>query len=332
MFRVRDSLKVLGKLTAIACVYCLVFEFFYCWIVFHHPWPPVPPRQAALCYLSNLVPTMLLNAWIYWVVCKGPAAPRRWWLKIARDCVLTAAMLVAINAVAPWFMGVEVEWGGTVFCTVILLLGWETGFFVARLRQSMAREAGAREKLMRYRYDALKAQFNPHFLFNSLNILNALVESEPAKAQRFVVSLARVYRYVLERERDATVSMACEMDFLMHYIRILKIRYSDNFVARITVDPRAEACRVIPCTLQLLMENVTKHNVISAEHPMTIDITADCGGLVVSNTVCRKPSAAEGEERTGFGMRYLSGLYGCYGVQIDCREHDGVYTVHVPFI
>lgn len=136
---------------------------------------------------------------------------------------------------------------------------------------------------------ALQTQLNPHFLFNSLNSLSSLIADEPMKAIRFVDEMSSVYRYLLRTNNLALTTLQTELTFIDSYYHLLKTRYGAGIELIKTIDESALTCKLPPLTLQLLLENAVKHNIVSAEKPLVIRFdTSPNGWLTVSNTLQRK--------------------------------------------
>jgi hypothetical protein len=158
--------------------------------------------------------------------------------------------------------------------------------------------------------EALKAQLDPHFLFNNLNTLTALIEEQPPQAVQFVEQLSHVYRYVLQAKERDTVRLAEELTFVQSYIFLATMRFAENLRVEIKI-PHEEKCGVQatlipPMTLQLLVENAMKHNIISREKPLHILIAADDHYLTVSNPL--QPRATP-ELSTKLGLRTIQQRY-----------------------
>lgn len=164
-----------------------------------------------------------------------------------------------------------------------------------------------REKAQKaeYQYFRLKQQVNPHFLFNSLNILDGIVCGDnPEQASDYIRKLAAIYRYMLSNDGNETVSLKDELVFVGLYVHLLKIRFPDGF--NVVVDVREEDMRrhTVPCAVQLLVENAVKHNAIGAG--LTVTITSDGENLTVRNNICRKMSAVSS---TRVGQKYIKSEY-----------------------
>ncbi|GAB3943125.1 histidine kinase [Spirosoma harenae] len=137
--------------------------------------------------------------------------------------------------------------------------------------------------------ESLKSQVNPHFLFNSLNTLSSLIDDDPEKAEQFVDQMANVYRYLLQTNAGNLTTLQTELAFIESYFHLLKTRYGAGIHLTIDVATQYRIFLLPPLTLQMLVENAVKHNVILASKPLQIDIkTTDEGRLLVSNNLQRK--------------------------------------------
>jgi PAS domain S-box-containing protein len=156
-------------------------------------------------------------------------------------------------------------------------------------------------------FDVLKQQVNPHFLFNSLNVLTSLIRVEPELAEKFTEHLAKVYRYVLENKDNELVTLSTEMSFLDAYIFLINIRFMDKVVVKISIPDEKKNHRIIPLAMQLLIENAIKHNAMSKKSPLMIDIFIDKNNLlnVVNNLQEREAHLTS----TGVGLKNIQNRY-----------------------
>lgn len=156
-------------------------------------------------------------------------------------------------------------------------------------------------------FDVLKQQVNPHFLFNSLNVLTSLIRVEPGLAEKFTEHLAKVYRYVLENKDNELVTLSTEMSFLDAYIFLINIRFMDKVLVNICIPEGRKNHRIIPLALQLLIENAIKHNAMSKKSPLVIDIFIDKNSYlnVVNNLQEREAHMAS----TGVGLKNIQNRY-----------------------
>lgn len=173
-------------------------------------------------------------------------------------------------------------------------------------RMTAVENESLRAENMLSRYETLKSQMDPHFLFNSLNTLKSLIEVEPNKADEFVQRLSSVLRYTLQNKE--VVTLAEEMDCVRSYCIMMKMRFGDNIKFEPHIDhDKYDSFHVLPLSIQGLMENAIKHNVISTKHPLTVTIvTDDDNHLIVSNNIQEKLSK---EESSGIGLANLSERY-----------------------
>ncbi len=157
------------------------------------------------------------------------------------------------------------------------------------------------------RFDALKNQLDPHFLFNSLNVLTSLIEEDPDQAQKFTTSLSKVYRYVLEQKNKDLVTVDEELNFAKTYVRLLKMRFEDSIVFEIPEKCSQPEAKIVPLSLQLLLENAVKHNVVTASKPLHIKVFEEGGMLVVSNNLQEKQVV---KKSSGVGLQNIRQRYG----------------------
>src|SRR5690606_2120763 len=130
-------------------------------------------------------------------------------------------------------------------------------------------------------FESLKNQIDPHFLFNSLNVLSSLIEENPENAQRFTTSLSKIYRYVLEQKNKEYVTLQEELNFASTYMKLLKMRFENSLEYKLPEGPIDPDAKVVPLALQLLLENTVKHNVVSEKNPLRIEIRVEGDYLVI---------------------------------------------------
>lgn len=181
------------------------------------------------------------------------------------------------------------------------------------------------------KYQALQNQLNPHFLFNNLNALISEIEYNPGNAVRFTHHLSDVYRYTLQSTDQQLITLRSELDFVNSYLFLHQVRLGDCIRINHQVAPHICDMKVPPLTLQLLVENVIKHNMISLTKPMTIDIFVDEpeAMLVVSNHIRAKKVLMS----TGKGLENLSERYRLLcGKGINIKKNDQCFIVKVPLL
>lgn len=153
-------------------------------------------------------------------------------------------------------------------------------------------------------------QIDPHFLFNSLNSLYALIRCNPEQAREFTLTLSRVYRRVLERRKQILASLAEEIDFTWQYHTLQQIRFGENLTLTTTIDASLRRYRIPAMSLQTLVENAVKHNRISTRSPLHIDIRTEGDSLVIENN--RTPHENESAESLGVGLERIRSIYRFY--------------------
>ncbi|MDC8001253.1 2TM domain-containing protein [Aequorivita todarodis] len=156
------------------------------------------------------------------------------------------------------------------------------------------------------KFDALKNQLDPHFLFNSLNVLTSLIEENPEAATRFTTSLSKVYRYVLEQKNKELVTLEEELKFAELYMSLLAVRFEDSIVFTSPSTLKNPQAKVVPLSLQLLLENAVKHNQVMPSKKLHINISEENGNLVVTNNSQPKQVL---KESTGVGLRNIRDRY-----------------------
>jgi Putative regulator of cell autolysis len=197
--------------------------------------------------------------------------------------------------------------------------------------QRRALEASEQANLAQFRYHKLKQQVNPHFLFNSLNVLDYLIQEQPREdASRYTHKLAEVYRYLIKNEEETTVRLRDEMTFVTQYVDLLKVRFPEGLDVSVDISEEAMSRSVVPCSVQLLIENATKHNAVRADNPLRISICAAGDTVTVSNNrVPRLTSPAS----TGLGLQYIRQQYqDLSSKRISVLDGDNTYTVILPLL
>ena len=197
--------------------------------------------------------------------------------------------------------------------------------------RSEMKEEREKANMAQYRYVKLKHQVNPHFLFNSLNILDCLIcDNNTEAASAYTHKLAGIYRYMLKSEDEMVVSLRDELVFVELYTDLLKERFPVGFSVETSVPEELMARFVLPCSIQLLIENATKHNAVSEEEPLTIRIEADEESITVTNN--RVPKVTKSPS-TGLGQAYIKQMYrDLSGKKVEIEETDKIYRVTLPLI
>ena len=182
------------------------------------------------------------------------------------------------------------------------------------------------------RFEALRNQINPHFLFNSFNALSTLVHKDANTAEAFINQLSKVYRYLLYNQDNRLVQLVEELAFIESYVFLLKIRFKDNLAIDINLPQACQNVYIAPATLQLLIENAIKHNIVSKVNPLHVEVFLDTELLVVRNNKQLKeleePSTNLGLENIRERYRHLH--QGSEAMVVE--DNDGFFTVKIPLI
>jgi len=199
--------------------------------------------------------------------------------------------------------------GDTILFTLTLTLLISTFLhgraFLFQWKQSLLDAEQLKRAHLTARYENLKTQVNPHFLFNSLNVLSNLVYKDQDQAVRFIKQLSNVYRYLLDMREQEVVSLTTELEVLKDYIALLQIRFGESLKIRLELEPDA-GIAIPPLTLQMLVENAVKHNIASKNMPLEIAIYRQDDHFVVENKL---QSRLSNPESTGIGLINIQERY-----------------------
>lgn len=179
-------------------------------------------------------------------------------------------------------------------------------------------------------FETLKNQINPHFLFNSLNTLSSLIDENPKTANEFVQKLSSVYRYVLTQKDKETVSLREEINFIDSYLFLNKIRFGENISCKIDVPEIYLEKKVATLTLQMLIENCIKHNIISQSKPLHIEIKIDDAMIVVKNNLQLKTVP---NESNGIGLNNIVHRYQFLSsIAVEMIKNETEFIVKIPLL
>lgn len=180
------------------------------------------------------------------------------------------------------------------------------------------------------KFESLKNQIDPHFLFNSLNVLSSLIEENPQNAQRFTTSLSKIYRYVLEQKDKELVSLEEELSFAKTYMNLLKMRFENSLFYELPEIATNSDAKVIPLSLQLLLENTVKHNAVSEKKPLHIRIFVEDNYLAIQNDFKKKEVL---QDRQGVGLQNIINRYGIItNRKVLIIQTEQTFTVKIPIL
>jgi LytS/YehU family sensor histidine kinase len=201
-------------------------------------------------------------------------------------------------------------------------------FFMDQSRQNQIENESLLKETAEARFAALRNQVNPHFLFNSFNVLSALIYKDSDTASHFVEQLSKVYRYLLSNQNNKVVHIQSELEFLHAYIYLLEIRFGQSLFIDNQVKNQNLDFYIAPATLQMLIENAIKHNVISKANPLSIKVYVESRYIVIANSIQLKEVK---EESTGTGLDNIRQRYQFLSAGDSIIiESNGQFIVKIP--
>lgn len=232
-----------------------------------------------------------------------------------REHIPVTDIMKSVLAVIPW------NW--------IAVLQIEIFFYHVQQADIANRLATIEKEKALYQFEVLKNQINPHFLFNSLNVLASLAYQDPKKTNLFAKKLSTVYRYLLTTHEQPHVSLQEELSFVDSYLYLEYIRFEDSLQVEIEENSAAYYHRlVIPASIQMLVENAIKHNISTRKSPLIIRISISEEGITVSNNLQLRSEVTANK----MGLKNLQHQYALYGGRMDVTGTESMFIVKIPFI
>ena len=217
-----------------------------------------------------------------------------------------------------------------LWVTLTIVVIFHVAYFYNRYQKNKIKEQKVIAGTASAKFDALKNQLDPHFLFNSLNVLTSLIEENPNSAQKFTTSLSKVYRYVLEQKNKDLVTVDEELDFARTYMSLLKMRFEDSIVFEIPEKANDPESKVVPLSLQLLLENAVKHNMVTTSKPLHIKIYEHNGNLVVENNLQTKQIV---KKSSGVGLENIKQRYQLLTTRtVNINQQADSFAVAIPML
>jgi sensor histidine kinase YesM len=218
----------------------------------------------------------------------------------------------------------------SLLITIVASLFFHAFYFYQELQKNKVKEQKIIAGTASATFDALKNQLDPHFLFNSLNVLTSLIEENPESAQKFTTSLSKVYRYVLEQKNKDLVTVDEEFEFAKVYMSLLKMRFEDSIIFEIPDKASNPESRVVPLSLQLLLENAVKHNIVATNKPLHIKIFELNGTLVVENNLQPKQIV---KKSSGVGLSNIMQRYQLLtNKKVNINQEANSFAVAIPML
>ena len=225
-----------------------------------------------------------------------------------------------------------INWFFINFAIMISAIGHARGFMAA-WKNSTKKEVVEQKliaKSANAHFESLKNQLDPHFLFNSLNVLDSLIEENPVQAQRFTNSMSKIYRYVLEQKDKELVSVEEEIDFAKTYCELLKTRFEDAVTFDFNISEEDKKGFVVPLSLQLLLENSIKHNFATSSKPLNIKIFTEKGNLIIENNLQTRELP---NKSTGVGLANIVSRYNLLTERnVFVEKSEAFFRVKLPIL
>jgi two-component system, LytTR family, sensor kinase len=227
----------------------------------------------------------------------------------------------------------DLKWGYVLGLCVnfVFVTLWEVLYLLDKYKESLSEKELLEKMSMEQEFENLKGQINPHFLFNCFNTLSSLIQEDKKEAEKFLDELSKVYRYLLKSNEDSISTVEKELKFIESYYRLLKTRYGSGLQLSMDVDKRYYSYLLPSLSLQLLVENAVKHNIVSRLQPLVIEIFSAAGNkLVVNNNLQRKQLT---KTSTRIGLNNISSKYKLMKQQgFQVIEGESNFMVVLPLV
>ncbi len=221
--------------------------------------------------------------------------------------------------------------GITLMVSFLIMSIYESIYFYAQLKYSIMEKEEVKRAHLQSQWQGLRNQVNPHFLFNSLNTLMSIVGDDPELAKQFLKKLSNVYRYILESREEPLIELQEELDFVQSYTFLQQERFRGNLHVHLDIPPRFKNHKIVPLSLQILFENAIKHNIISKNKPLTIEVFVNgLQKLQVRNNLQRKQQVMHS---TKVGLENIKTRYRLFTKQsVDISETEDFFEVSLPLV
>ncbi len=316
----------------------LLFRF----VISHNP-PPHPflidvliiTSSVIILWEGNLQITKWLDHNFSWI----SNVRRRLLLQVLITLVATPVVLMIFIALAHLFIdrndsripkGINPLLIPGILITVIII-SVETGaYFFGEWKKSLLQSQRYKEESANAQLQNLKEQINPHFLFNNLSVLTSLVRKDQDKAIVFINELSKVYRYALENKSAELVALKDELQFLHHYVYLLKIRFDSSISFDFTIDGSLQNNYLPPMCLQMLVENTIQHNEASQARPLTVSIFTENFCIIIENPIQLR-SDVRASSQTGLGN--IQSRYSFFTEKkVEIMQDENVFRVKLPLL
>lgn len=256
---------------------------------------------------------------------------RRFIVGLVSTIVFTFSALYLLGNIYDLLFGIYMVHGAmySVIITIIISLFMHGRSFLKNWKQAAINTEKLQRENIAAKYESLKNQINPHFLFNSFNALSNLVYEDPDKAVRFIKQLSEVYRYVLDTREKEIVPLREELKFLESYLYLQHIRFGEKL--KVDMALQDADVYVAPLAIQMLIENAIKHNIVSEDEPLRIRLYMENDFIVVENKLQRKTTL--GEPSAGVGLENICKRYDFLtDRKVEIMELSNLFIVKLPVL
>lgn len=260
-------------------------------------------------------------------------------LQLAFTVCIAAIVATLITLFANWISVYEYHGIASIVLTNILIYavvnivvmaifeGWT--LFIERAKAKQMTD-NLQAELSQIKFEVLKSQINPHFMFNSLNVLSGLINKDTKKAQQFIDEFSMIYRYVLETIEQPVATLGKELEFMRSYFFLQQIRYGENLTYSVNITADLMGLFLPPLSLQVVLENAMKHNIINESKPLHIEISNEALTLIVKNNI--QPKISKGIS-TGLGLKNLTKRYALISnFEPEFKVETNHYIARLPLI
>lgn len=265
---------------------------------------------------------------------------KSFWIALSSNVVVVVLTVVIINLIyRPLvygcdflcvFKGLNIgQFVGPLIIGLLITAIFQAANFLNDWKKSLVEAEKYKNAQLAAQYQTLNSQVNPHFLFNSLNVLSTLVKKNPDKAEKFIYQLSNVYRNILDVRNEELISMKQELETLKAYLFLIETRFGERIKMDIQIDSKVDEY-LVPLSLQMLVENAVKHNAATLKHPLTIQIYAKDDFWWIKNNRKQMSEPVPGK---GMGLENIRQRYQlATGKEIIIQDKEDFYAVGLPII
>ncbi|MEO0340348.1 MAG: histidine kinase [Bacteroidota bacterium] len=217
-----------------------------------------------------------------------------------------------------------------VIITIIVSITLHAASFFKEIQKERKVSAQLKQEKLEMELNALRAHVDPHFLFNSFNVLSGLIDEDPERAQDFLAGLSKIYRYILEQRNEDTSTLKDEINFAQRYLSLQKMRFEDSIIMETDIDPNLESRKIPSLSLQLLLENAIKHNGFNKDAPLQIHLKTNGSTLEVVNNKMQRTNLYEGNK---MGLQNIKDRYALLTNQaVEVNNLTESFSVKLPLL